>query len=112
MIAAAIQESGHLALFDIAYQGLGNGLDQDAYPIRLLAGMGVEMLVCQSFSKNFALYGERCGALHVVAASADEAAAVKDHLRCLIRWEFSSSPAFGSRLVNIVTNDQELRDEW
>lgn len=111
-IAVAMREKGHFPLFDTAYQGLGNGLDEDAYAVRLFARMGFEMLVCQSFSKNFALYGERCGALHAVCGTAEAAENVRDQLRCLIRWEFSSAPAFGSRLVGIVLDNDHLDKTW
>ncbi|KAL3459099.1 pyridoxal phosphate-dependent transferase [Aspergillus heterothallicus] len=98
--------------FDIAYQGLGGSLEDDAYPIRLFAEMGFEMAVCQSFSKNFGLYGERCGVLHIVCADNAIAANVQDQLRCLIRWEFSSSPAYGSRLVSIILENHDLEKAW
>lgn len=111
-LAAVLEKKAHFPFFDLAYQGLGNGLDEDAYAIRLFARMGFEMLVCQSFSKNFALYGERCGALHAVCQDEKAAARVEDRLRCLIRWEFSSSPAYGSRLVKIVLESDEKHELW
>jgi aspartate aminotransferase len=101
---------GHLSIFDIAYQGLGNGLDEDAYAVRYLEARGFEMLVCQSVSKNFAVYGERCGALHVVCPSKEIATSVHDQLRFLIRSEFSSSPAFGARVVENVLSDPGKKD--
>ncbi|KAM0431521.1 hypothetical protein ACHAQK_010146 [Fusarium lateritium] len=111
-LGSVMKEHSHFVFFDIAYQGLGNGLDEDAYAVRLFASLGLEMFVCQSFSKNFALYGERCGVLHAVCPSRETAANVRDRLRCLIRWEFSSSPAYGSRLVTIVLGSEQLADEW
>ncbi|CAG9978558.1 unnamed protein product [Clonostachys byssicola] len=111
-LALCLKQRGHLPLFDVAYQGLGNGLEEDVYSVRAFARMGFDMLVCQSFSKNFALYGERCGALHAVCGDARQAANVRDRLRCLIRWEFSSAPAFGSRLVNITLGSDALRAQW
>lgn len=112
-LAETMKERGHLPFFDIAYQGLsGSSLEDGAFPIRLFAEMGFEMLACQSFSKNFGLYGERCGVLHVVTSSQLSAICVKDQLRSLIRWEFSSSPAYGSRLVTIVLRDEKLRQDW
>ncbi|KAL6915149.1 hypothetical protein FSST1_012909 [Fusarium sambucinum] len=111
-LAVVMKQHNHFAFFDIAYQGLGNGIVEDAYPIRLFADLGFEMFVCQSFSKNFALYGERCGVLHAVCPDAETAANVHDRLRCLIRWEFSSSPAYGSRLVSIVLESDHLTGEW
>ncbi len=98
--------------FDIAYQGLGESMENDAFAVRLFAEMGFEMIVCQSFSKNFGLYGERCGVLHVVSNDQSVAAKVQDQLRCLIRWEYSSSPAYGSRLANIILGDAELSGVW
>ncbi|KAJ5383243.1 Pyridoxal phosphate-dependent transferase major region subdomain 2 [Penicillium concentricum] len=107
-----VKARSHLAFIDIAYQGLGDGLDEDAAGVRILSRLGIDMVVCQSFSKNFALYGERCGVLHVVAGSVEAATNTKDQLRSLIRREYSSSPAYGSRLVTIVLDDPELRAEW
>ncbi|CAJ0547378.1 Ff.00g041320.m01.CDS01 [Fusarium sp. VM40] len=111
-LGSVMKEHSHFVFFDIAYQGLGNGVDEDAYAVRLFASLGLEMFVCQSFSKNFALYGERCGVLHAVCPDRETAANVRDRLRCLIRWEFSSSPAYGSRLVTIVLGSNQLADEW
>lgn len=111
-LALCLKQGGHLPLLDVAYQGLGDGLEEDVYSVRAFARRGFDMLVCQSFSKNFALYGERCGALHAVCGDARQAANVRDRLRCLIRWEFSSAPAFGSRLVNITLGSDALRTQW
>ncbi|KAK2935243.1 aminotransferase [Fusarium oxysporum f. sp. vasinfectum] len=111
-LGAVLKEYCHFVFFDIAYQGLGNGIEEDAYAIRHFATLGLDMFVCQSFSKNFALYGERCGALHAVCSSPETAAVVQDRLRCLIRWEFSSSPAYGSRLATLVLESDQLTTEW
>ncbi|KAI9164138.1 Aspartate aminotransferase [Paramyrothecium foliicola] len=86
-------------LFDIAYHGLGNGLEEDIFCVRHFAQMSIDMLVCQSFSKNFGLYGERVGALHAVCSDSTVAAAVHDQLRFLLRSEFSSAPAYGARIT-------------
>ncbi|CAH0033282.1 unnamed protein product [Clonostachys rhizophaga] len=80
-----ITSRGHLPFFDIAYQGLGRGLDEDAYGVRHFASLGSEMIIAQSFAKNLGLYGQRVGALHVVASTKEAAAAVKYQLRCMIR---------------------------
>lgn len=111
-LAVEMQTHGHLPFFDTAYQGLGNSFNEDAAGVRTFVKAGIEMLVCQSFSKNFALYGERCGALHVVAESSEVAANVKDRLRSLIRHTYSSSPAYGSRLVKLVLNNNSSRGSW
>ncbi|KAF3003349.1 hypothetical protein E8E14_002600 [Neopestalotiopsis sp. 37M] len=112
ILAEELNAKEHLPFIDIAYQGLGDGLDEDAAGVHIMTASCPEVIVCQSFSKNFALYGERCGALHVVTKTPETAANVKDQLRVLIRQEFSSSPAFGSRLVKIVLSDAELRKQW
>ncbi|KAL6798258.1 aspartate aminotransferase [Trichoderma sp. SZMC 28012] len=111
-LAMALRAGDHIPLFDSAYQGLGRGLEEDSFAVRLFAKLGFSMIVCQSFSKNFGLYGERCGALHIVCGTAEAASATQDRLRCLIRWEFSSSPAYGSRLVNIVQSSAYLKQMW
>lgn len=98
--------------FDMAYQGLGTSLDDDAYGLRLFAKMDFELVACQSFSKNFGIYGERCGVTHVVCENEEVASNVYDQLRCLIRWEFSSSPAYGSRIVTNVLQDETLTRSW
>lgn len=111
-LAEAMKKAKVFPFFDIAYQGLGSSIEDDAYGIRLFTLMDFEMIVCQSFSKNFGLYGERCGVLHVVTKDAATTKNVYDQLRCLIRWEFSSSPAYGSRLVNIVLQNPPLEKLW
>ncbi|KAF3046110.1 hypothetical protein E8E12_011155 [Didymella heteroderae] len=111
-LARAMKTKGHFPFFDMAYQGLGASLVDDAFGPRCFAKQGLELLACQSFSKNFGLYGERCGVLHILTESEAVAANVYDQLRCLIRWEFSSSPAYGSRLVNTILKDASLTSQW
>lgn len=111
-IGRALQAKKHLPFLDVAYQGLGNGLEEDVFAVRRFADMGFDMFVCQSFSKNFGLYGERCGVLHVLCQGEEEAANVQDRLRSLIRWEISSSPAYGARLVSIVHGSGALLENW
>lgn len=111
-IADMMLAKGHFAYLDTAYQGLGQGSDQDAWAVRHFAEQGVNMLVAQSFSKNMGLYSERVGALHVVCSSATIAANVLDQMRSLLRWEVSSSPSYGAQLVEIILSDTVLRREW
>ncbi|KAL5394708.1 hypothetical protein PMIN06_002787 [Paraphaeosphaeria minitans] len=111
-LADAMEAKKLFPLFDMAYQGLGSSLDEDAYGLRLFASRGFELVACQSFSKNFGLYGERVGVVHALSQDAEVASKVYESLRCLIRWEFSSSPAYGARLVDIVLNDDKLRQDW
>lgn len=111
-LAKAMKLRNLFPCFDMAYQGLGSSLDEDAFGLRHFEEQGFELIACQSFSKNFGLYGERCGVLHVVCGHETAAKNVHDQLRCLIRWEFSSSPAYGSRLVNIILEDESLTKRW
>ncbi|KAF2830228.1 aspartate aminotransferase, partial [Ophiobolus disseminans] len=111
-LAQAMQKRKQFPFFDMAYQGLGSPLEEDAYGLRHFEELGFELLACQSFSKNFGLYGERCGVLHITSKNEAVAANVYDQLRCLIRWEFSSSPAYGARLVNTILSSGTLSTEW
>jgi aspartate aminotransferase len=111
-LAQAMKQRRHFPFFDMAYQGLGFSLEEDAFGLRRFEELGFELLACQSFSKNFGLYSERCGVLHVVSGDGITAANVYDQLRCLIRWEFSSSPAYGSRLVNTILSSRDLTNKW
>lgn len=109
-----LQRRNHLAFFDVAYHGLGAPEDaaRDIWPVRHFAARGVDMIVCQSFSKNMGLYSERVGVLHVVCREAEIAERVQDVLRSLVRWEVSSAPGYGARLAEIILKDEELRMEW
>lgn len=111
-LAETFQEHDVLPFFDVAYQGLGVGIDDDAYGIRRFVQSGLELVVAQSFAKNFGLYGERAGVLHAVSSTEKVAQNIQDQLRSLIRWEFSSSPAYGSRLVTIILDDEDLSMIW
>ncbi|GGY26765.1 amino acid aminotransferase [Paludibacterium paludis] len=101
-----------IPFMDIAYQGFGDGIDDDAYAIRAMTDAGVEFLVSNSFSKIFSLYGERCGGLSVVTASKDEAARVLGQLKFTVRRNYSSPPTHGARIVASVLGDPELKAMW
>jgi aspartate aminotransferase len=108
-LAALMQKRRLLPWFDIAYQGFASGdLDADAWAVRHFAAMGFEMLVSQSFAKNFGLYCERVGALHVVTGSKPAAAAVLSQLEAIARPMYSNPPAHGARVVARVLGDAEL----
>ncbi|KAH9952154.1 aspartate amino-transferase [Amylocystis lapponica] len=112
-IAEVVLARGHYAFFDCAYQGFASGdLDGDAWAVREFARRGVPMLVCQSFAKNAGLYGERVGALHVVAPTAEAAVRIKSQLSVLTRSEISNPPAHGARLIALILNDAGLFEEW
>ncbi len=107
-----VQEKSLLPMMDIAYQGLGNGLDEDAYAIRLFSDAGVNFMVASSCSKNFGLYGERTGALHVVTQTPGEAEAVLSILKSLVRKEYSNPPAHGANVVTEILTSPELYAAW
>ncbi|ODQ65671.1 PLP-dependent transferase [Nadsonia fulvescens var. elongata DSM 6958] len=99
--------------FDAAYQGFASGdLDHDAFAIRYFAERHAEFLVCQSFAKNFGLYGERTGALHIVSKTSVVARAVDTQLSALQRAEISSPPAYGAKIVAAILADPELYQQW
>jgi aromatic-amino-acid transaminase len=97
---------------DIAYQGFGDGLDADGAPVRRFAQAGMPLFVSNSFSKSFSLYGERVGALSVVAGSSEEAARVLSQLKRLVRTNYSNPPTHGGKVVATVLNSAELRALW
>jgi len=112
-IADVAKENGIFILIDCAYLGWASGsMDQDAYGIRTLASKGVEIVVCQSYSKNLAIYGERAGAIHIVCNSNDDTEKVKSLLRSVIRPLWSNCPLHGTRIVLKVLGDSELRRIW
>lgn len=111
-LAKEMKDRRLFPLFDMAYQGLGNGLDEDVFGLRHFAQEGFELLACQTFSKSFGLYGERVGALHAICPTVQVASAVHDQLRFLIRSEFSSSPAYGARLVTTILSDPKRELIW
>ncbi len=107
-----LRERGLIAFVDMAYQGFGDGLDADAFAVRALTESGVPTVVANSFSKNFSLYGERCGALSVVCASAEEASRVFGQLTGTVRANYSNPPTHGARLVAHVLTTPVLRQAW
>ncbi|MEN7528296.1 amino acid aminotransferase [Cupriavidus sp. 2SB] len=101
-----------LPFVDMAYQGFGTGLDDDAFAVRELARQNVPALVANSFSKNFSLYGERCGGLSVICQSADEASRVLGQLTGAVRANYSNPPTHGARVVARVLTTPALRKSW
>ncbi len=97
---------------DIAYQGFAEAPDTDAAPVRRFAQADLPVFVSNSFSKSFSLYGERVGALSVVAASSDEAARVLSQVKRLVRTNYSNPPTHGGKVVAAVLADPELRALW
>lgn len=111
-VAALCAERGILPLLDFAYQGFGDGLEEDASGVRIVADHCREFLVATSYSKNFGLYNERVGALTLVADSAEAADAANSHMKICVRTNYSNPPAHGGQIVAEVLGDPELRQRW
>ena len=107
-----IQRRNHVPFLDIAYQGFGENLQDDALAVRLFAESGIPFLVASSFSKSFSLYGERVGALTLVTCDADENARVLSQLKRVIRTNYSNPPTHGAKVVSTVLNNPELFTLW
>jgi len=113
-----LAERDLLAYLDLAYQGFGDGIVEDAYAVRALAaargkdGRPLSFFVANSFSKSMSLYGERCGALSVACADREEAGNVLGQLKFTIRRNYSSPPIHGGQIVAAVLGEPELRQVW
>ncbi|EMZ0754447.1 aromatic amino acid transaminase [Klebsiella oxytoca] len=108
-----VLKARHLIPFlDIAYQGFGAGMEEDAYAIRAIARAGIPLLVSNSFSKIFSLYGERVGGLSIVCEDAETAGRVLGQLKATVRRNYSSPPNFGAQVVAAVLGDSELKASW
>ncbi|HHA2292918.1 TPA: aromatic amino acid transaminase [Enterobacter ludwigii] len=101
-----------IPFLDIAYQGFGAGMEEDAYAIRAVASAGLPALVSNSFSKIFSLYGERIGGLSVVCEDAEAAGRVLGQLKATVRRIYSSPPNFGAQVVATVLGDDRLKASW
>ena len=101
-----------LPYLDLAYQGFGDGITEDAYAVRALADAGLTFFVANSFSKSMSVYGERCGALSAVCASAAEAELVMGQLRFTVRRIYSSPGIHAAKIVAHVLGDADLRPMW
>ncbi|OBR12621.1 Aspartate aminotransferase [Colletotrichum higginsianum IMI 349063] len=116
-IAALMRQKNHFPFFDCAYQGFASGnLAQDAWAVRYFIEQGFELLIAQSFAKNFGLYGERAGCFHFVTAPAADApqttSRIASQLAILQRSEISNPPLYGARVAATVLNSPELFAEW
>jgi aromatic-amino-acid transaminase len=111
-ILALVRARGLVPFLDLAYQGFGAGTDADAVVVRKFAATPGPLFVSNSFSKSFSLYGERVGALTVVAADRDEAARVLSQLKRVVRANYSNPPTFGGQVVALVLTRPELREIW
>ncbi|MHA3913951.1 amino acid aminotransferase [Halovulum sp. GXIMD14793] len=111
-VAEVLKAKEATALIDIAYQGFGEGLDEDAAPTRLLASTLPQVLIAASCSKNFGLYRDRVGVAFAIAPDTDAQALAKGALASLNRLNFSFPPDHGAKVVEIILKDPELRADW
>ncbi|HEY8331923.1 MAG TPA: amino acid aminotransferase [Pseudomonas sp.] len=111
-VLEVVRERGHVPFLDIAYQGFGDGIAEDAEAVRLFADSGLQFFVSSSFSKSFSLYGERVGALSIVTESREEAGRVLSQVKRVIRTNYSNPPTHGASIVAAVLNSPELRALW
>lgn len=111
-VIQVVTQRGLVPFLDMAYQGFGDGIDEDGKVVRRFAEAGGPLFVSNSFSKSFSLYGERVGALSIVAASAEEAARVLSQLKRVIRTNYSNPPTHGGQVVATALSTPELRKLW
>jgi aromatic-amino-acid transaminase len=107
-----INEKGCTPMIDIAYQGFGDGLEEDAAATRLVAKSVPELLIAASCSKNFGIYRERTGLLIAMSEKAENTAVTQGNLNHLNRQNFSFPPDHGARVVTTILTDPELKADW
>jgi aspartate/tyrosine/aromatic aminotransferase len=108
----AVVERGLIPFVDIAYQGFGRGLDEDAYGVRLMLESCDEVIIAQSCDKNFSVYRDRVGSLWIKSGSAETTANAMAHVFQLAREMWSMPPDHGAAAAHIVLEDPELRERW
>jgi aspartate/tyrosine/aromatic aminotransferase len=111
-IAEVMRRKKLIPFFDFAYQGFGEGLDEDAKAVRLFAQSGFEMFVAVSSAKNFSLYGERVGALFILAQTAKSAEHITSRVKQMIRTNYSNPPKHGAAVVAHILCDAPLHEQW
>ena len=112
VLAKLIADLGAVAFFDFAYQGFAVGVEEDAQGLRIFTKYNSELLIANSFSKNFGLYNERVGGLTIVAEDSDIAESVFSQIKSGIRSNYSNPPAHGAAVVSIILNDDILYAQW
>jgi len=111
-VIEAAKQRAWVPFLDLAYQGFADGLDADASVVRGFVEAGMPLFVSNSFSKSFSLYGERVGALSVVAGSAEEAARTLSQLKRIVRTNYSNPPTHGGKIVATVLANPQLKRLW
>ncbi len=112
IIIDLLNKNGATPMIDLAYQGFGDGLEEDVYATRLIAESVPETVIASSCSKNFGIYRERAGLLMLVSQDSSKRNINQSMLAYLNRQNYSFPPDHGSRLVSIVLNDKDLRSDW
>ena len=111
-VIQVVSERGLVPFLDMAYQGFGDGINEDGKVVGMFAAAGGPLFVSNSFSKSFSLYGERVGALSIVAANSEEAARLMSQLKRVIRTNYSNPPMHGGQVVAMALATPELRKLW
>jgi len=111
-VADLANQRGFVPFIDLAYQGLGDGLDEDAVGVRILGAACPELVLASSYSKNFGLYRERVGALQIVTRDRARAGIVQSQLGSVVRGIYSMPPAHGAAIVETILGDEALRADW
>ncbi len=111
-IAATLESSGVLPLIDVAYQGLGQGMEEDVYGLRAVLRAVPEALIAYSCDKNFGLYRDRVGAFYVMAQKGDQLDTIMSNANALARANWSMPPDHGGAAVRIVLRDAGMTEDW
>lgn len=111
-VAKLANEVGFLPFIDVAYQGFGDGLDEDAYGIRLMAESVPEMIIAASCSKNFGLYRERVGLAALITQNSANRDIVQSQIQYVARGIYSMPPSYGGALVDIILANENLNTMW
>lgn len=112
-ISKVCKDKNHFVIFDNAYQGFASGdANKDVQSVRLFVEEGHNIALCQSFAKNFGLYGHRIGQFSIVCSDADEAARVQSQVKIVARAMYSNPPLHGARIVATILGDEKLHQQW
>ncbi|HID70943.1 MAG TPA: aspartate/tyrosine/aromatic aminotransferase [Desulfobacterales bacterium] len=111
-VADLAAEKAWIPFLDFAYQGFGDGVDEDRFAVEQFAAAGVDFFVASSFSKNFGLYNERTGAITVITPTAEEASVAMSHLKTVVRTNYSNPPAHGGLVATMILDTPDLRKMW
>lgn len=112
LVVDLFQTAGLVPFIDFAYQGFGEGIDDDAFAVRALAEAGIPCLIANSFSKSFASYRERVGALTILTGGPEESKRILSQVKRVIRTNYSSPASHGAQIVASILEDEGLRTEW